>query len=131
MKRFLCILLCLLFALSLSACNNTSDTSSIKASEVVITLPKDDTVNGYRIGNSTSSGSMPNHISGDQVLVSSDGNSNTTDKAIADYCGNKNSKIFHKSSCSSVKNMKENNKYYADRQTLVSENYSPCGKCNP
>lgn len=132
MKSFLCILLSVLLPLSLSACSNASNTSStFLASEVVITLPNDDTVNGYRISDAASANSMPNSISGDEVSVSSNVISSNSDKVSADYCGNKNSKVFHKASCSSVKNMKESNKYFADRQTLVSENYSPCGNCNP
>ena len=51
--------------------------------------------------------------------------------AKTEYIGNKNSKVFHKSSCDSVSSMKENNKYFADRSSLISEGYKPCGKCKP
>ena len=50
-----------------------------------------------------------------------------------DYIGNKNTKKFHYPSCSSVKKMKESNKYYYNgtRDNIISQGYEPCGNCQP
>lgn len=49
------------------------------------------------------------------------------------YVCNVNSKVFHRPSCSSVKNMADYNKQtetcYAS--TLIAMGYTPCSKCNP
>lgn len=131
MKRFLSLVLCSILCFTATACSNQNDDKAETASEVVVNLPADDTVNGYRVESKTSDtqSSMPNTISGSGVSV---GSINTnTDNTSKDYCGNKNSKVFHKSSCSSVSSMKDENKYYADRETLLNEGYKACGKCNP
>lgn len=48
------------------------------------------------------------------------------------YIGNRNSKIFHKSTCESVSNMKEKNKVaLSSREEAVSLGYTPCHNCNP
>ena len=48
------------------------------------------------------------------------------------YIGNKNSKIFHKSSCPSVLSMKDKNKEESEsRDYFVEKGYKPCDNCNP
>lgn len=48
------------------------------------------------------------------------------------YIGNKNSKVFHKSDCSSVYNMKKENKVeLSSRDDAISQGYKPCGNCKP
>lgn len=50
------------------------------------------------------------------------------------YIGNKSSKIFHYSGCSSVDRMNESNKVYfgyTTRDDVISRGYKPCGRCNP
>lgn len=49
------------------------------------------------------------------------------------YVLNTNSKKFHFSSCSGVKNIKSENykEYTGTRENLVSDGYSPCGICKP
>lgn len=49
------------------------------------------------------------------------------------YIGNINTKKFHKTSCSSVKQMSEKNKYYftGSRDEIISKGYAPCKNCNP
>ena len=50
----------------------------------------------------------------------------------AAYIGNKNTKKFHKSSCSSVGKMNESNKVGFDsRSDAISAGYDPCKICNP
>jgi len=62
-----------------------------------------------------------------------DNSSTTTQKTGTDYVGNKNSKVFHYSYCSSVKKMKESNKYYftGTRDQMIAKGYKPCGNCHP
>ena len=48
------------------------------------------------------------------------------------YVGNKNSKKFHYTWCSSVSDMKEKNKItFHSREEAIAEGYVPCKKCNP
>ena len=50
----------------------------------------------------------------------------------ASYVGNKNTRKFHVSSCSSVADMKESNKVpLASREEAIAEGYEPCKRCNP
>lgn len=53
--------------------------------------------------------------------------------AEVDYILNTNTKKFHYPSCSSVGQMKEQNKaeYEGSRDALIDQGYSPCGNCNP
>ena len=93
---------------------------------VVISLAEDDSVNGYRENPKSS-----DKISADDVVVGNVTNSNTETSGSA-YCGNKNSKILHKSSCGSVGKMKDENKvFYKNREEAIAEGYKPCGKCKP
>ena len=50
-----------------------------------------------------------------------------------DYIGNKNTSKFHYSWCSSVKQMKESNKYFytGTRDEMIAQGYVPCKNCNP
>lgn len=49
------------------------------------------------------------------------------------YILNKNNKKFHKPDCSSVSQMKEENKqeYKGSRENLIKQGYAPCGNCMP
>lgn len=48
------------------------------------------------------------------------------------YIGNKNSKVFHLPSCSSVSRMKASNKVsLSSRDTALSQGYRPCQNCQP
>lgn len=50
-----------------------------------------------------------------------------------DYVGNRNSKKFHYEWCSSVKQMKESNKFFytGTRDEMINRGYDPCGNCHP
>ena len=124
MKKYIPILLTLI--LILSGCGKVTEKENLSTAEVVINMPADDTVNGYRT-NENENTKTPQSISGAEVTV----DDSNTNKSSLNYCGNKSSKTFHKSSCNSVNTMKESNKYYADRDTLISKGYHPCGKCKP
>lgn len=71
---------------------------------------------------------MPNYIEAADTAVA-DGNQVSVS---ATYFGNKNSKIFHKSNCSSAQKTKEENRVYlSSREEFVAKGYSPCKICNP
>ena len=57
----------------------------------------------------------------------------SSNQATMSYIGNKNTKKFHYTYCSSVKKMKDSNKKYLEctRDQAISQGYSPCGNCNP
>lgn len=53
-----------------------------------------------------------------------------TENVESEYIGNKNSEIFHRTTCSSLP--KESNRvYFSSRATAISENFRPCKNCNP
>lgn len=96
--------------------------STPERKEVVVNLPTDDSVNGYRQEDAVT----PNIIPTDEVSISH------KETISVSYCGNKNSKIFHKISCSSVKSMKEENKvYFATKEEFLENGYQTCKMCNP
>lgn len=53
--------------------------------------------------------------------------------SVSEFVLNTNSKKFHKPSCSSISQIKEENKevYKGSRDDLISQGYDPCKKCNP
>lgn len=55
------------------------------------------------------------------------------DSADTQLIANKNTKKFHRSTCSSVKKMSEKNKWYVDcpRSELINKGYDPCKICKP
>ena len=124
MKKFALFLVCLALCFSFSACKEqkTADDKT----PVVINMPTDDTVNGYRV---SAKGSLGNTISAESVTVgdtdsssevssgpgqSSDTKSDT--KSSEKYCVNVKTGVFHKMSCSSVNKMKDENKaFFTDR----------------
>ena len=130
MKKFLFFFISVFMAVPLSSCgyNETNDTHS----EVVINLPTDNTLNGYRTEESsqteTETGEMPDKISVNETKPGSGGTAATT----GNYVGNKNSRVFHKPNCSSIKKTKDENKtYFKERSDAVNQGYSPCKRCNP
>lgn len=50
-----------------------------------------------------------------------------------DYVLNTNTMKFHYPTCSSVKDIKDNNRkdVHATRESIIAQGYSPCGKCKP
>jgi len=128
-NKLLSFLMILILIISLSSCKNENIDTSVADTEktsVVINLPNDDTVNGYRTKAPTRDGSF---VSADKVTV---GDSSSYQNSKIQYCGNINSKVFHKSTCSSVKKMKDDNKYFSsNRSELITLGYSPCKACNP
>ncbi|MBQ3052858.1 MAG: hypothetical protein IJD55_04085 [Clostridia bacterium] len=128
MKRFSAFIVLICFLITLTGCQNSNKTGASEiADEVTVTLPTDNSVNGYRVAEKDTS-QMPDVISKEEIstekLPQNNNNSNN-------YCANISSKIYHKSSCSSVAKIKDSNKYYADKSTLISKGFKPCRNCNP
>lgn len=124
MKQTFILLLCLLLSIFLCGCQEAPKVT--ESQKVTINFANDDTVNGYRTEQNNST-----IISGNDVTAKSE-TETSEDKSTVTYCANKNSKVFHKSSCGSVKTMKEENKYISsNRNTLINEGYTPCKRCNP
>lgn len=93
----------------------------------------------YSNGNSWLSGENPSSTtqdaenSGIGVAQSNAGITSNSTATTGTYVLNKNTKKFHKSTCSSVKSMKETNKqeYNGNRDDLISQGYAACKNCNP
>ncbi len=126
MKKILSLILIVCFIL----CGCSSASTSSEREEVKINIPKDSTVNGYRVSSKTSSATeMPDVIKADDVGVI---NSQSIQTSFEKYCGNKNSKVFHRPDCTSISKTKEENRvYFKSREECVSSGYKPCGRCNP
>lgn len=134
MKKLFSVILIFCFTLSFSGCSaNTDNNSNSPTKEkVVINLPSDNSVNGYRIKEPQKDDtlSMPDQIKQDDTNITS-GISSTDSKSYT-YCGNKNSKVFHTISCGSLTDMKDKNKVFSsDRNSLISQGYHPCNRCKP
>ena len=114
MKRCILVLFVVL-SVFLTGCGtkqNATVSQTEKSPEVVINMPTDDTVNGYR----TKSKPSQKTVQGTEKV----------------YYANKNTKKFHLKSCPSSTKIKEENLYISgDRAELVSEGYSPCANCKP
>ena len=82
--------------------------------------------------NKAADGSAPY---GSSAYVNNNQNSNNSNQEAtsdASYIGNKNTKKFHHSYCSSVKQMKDSNKVpLASREQAINLGYDPCGNCSP
>lgn len=75
----------------------------------------------------TAKDGMPNTIDADSTAIL-DNKPQTSNN----YCGNKNSKVFHKLSCTYSKNMKNENKvYFSTKSECDNNGYKPCSRCKP
>lgn len=129
MEKIVCLCFCLTVIIS-TCCGcsgmtikGSPDTSSSKP--VTVNMPADNSVNGYRTYDNTTSDGI--------TVINSGVSENSQD---TDYCGeyvaNTNSGKFHKSSCSSAKKMNEENKYISNsREDMIAHGYEPCKRCNP
>lgn len=68
-----------------------------------------------------------------EKIAPSTNSDSTSNGSSCNYIANTNTHKFHYPTCSSVKQMNENNKWYYDgsRNDLIAMGYSPCKKCNP
>ena len=129
MKRILSLILLVSFLLC--GCSYKNNTPK-EETKIVINLPKDNTVNGYRTDKVASAVvSMPDKIKAEDTAIA-ENETNANNGISKELCGNKNSKVFHSSSCGSVTKMKDNNKiYFKNRNEFISNGYKPCSRCNP
>ncbi len=109
MKRCIFVLLMVL-SVFLCSCDVKKDTpKSDKTESVVINMPTDDTVNGYR--------TKPKARTNVSKNV---------------YYANKNTKKFHLKSCPLSSKIKSENLYTTNnRAELKSKGYCPCTNCKP
>ncbi len=118
MKRILSLILIFISITSFIGCNNRE--KDVSKTPITVNMPKDDNVNGYKKNNNPDI-----EINNNKITVSE-----STETYI--YFGNGNSKKFHKVSCSSYKNTKDENKvFYKTRDEFINKDYSPCKMCNP
>lgn len=84
---------------------------------------------GYKDGKRANSSASGSRSSGSR---SGSGNSGSTrDTPVANtYIGNKNSKKFHRPTCSYLPNQ-ENQVTFSSRSEAIAAGYDPCGRCNP
>ncbi len=113
--------------LLLSSLSNTQERKPI-----VITTSSGKTESKYQSfddvieNQDTENNGMPNTISGADISVA-----NGKENNLYAFCGNKNSKIYHKSSCTSVKKTKEENKvYFKTLEECQKAGYKPCKICS-
>ena len=128
MKRIISVILIMLLLCGCAASRNSDNTES--HTQVSINLPTDDTVNGYRQESSPSA--MPRIIAAEDVKTGSLAQSAANPNNSAEYIGNSNSRVFHKTSCGSANTMKEENKvFFKNREEAINTGYSPCKRCKP
>ena len=130
MKRITALILIMLLLCGCSAADITVNTDSHE--QITVNFPTDNTVNGYRTGSSVqeSDSSMPEAIPADETKPAAP--SETSLSSTAEYIGNSNSHVFHKSDCGSAKNMKDSNRViFSSRDKAVGKGYTPCKRCNP
>ena len=84
---------------------------------------------GYKAGKRAKSSSSGSGSSGSGNSSSSSGSSREAPIANA-YIGNKNSKKFHRPTCSYLPNQ-ENQVTFSSRDAAIAAGYDPCGRCNP
>lgn len=85
----------------------------------------------YATGDSSASGTNQTAVTEQATQAVTQAASRQT--STESYILNTNTKEFHRSSCSSVKQMKESNKKSSSesRDALIAAGYDPCKKCNP
>ena len=136
MKKLISVFLIFFLLCGCTAASDGQNADSHAA--VTVNLPKDDTVNGYRTGEyeSASSGMPDTSHAQDAQPASepeaSEKEASAVSEVSAEYIGNSSSHIFHKSDCSSAKNMKEENKVaFSSRAEAIGNGYAPCKRCSP
>ncbi len=133
------IILCVIGVLCLLIAAGVLYLSSEKPNdrqEVIIYTPQGALTEGYKSFTEYSndktlqnSGNMPNYINGADTSVFDNASQNTVNH---NFCGNKNSKVYHKSGCTSLSKTKEENKvYFSTKEEYINNGYKPCSRCNP
>lgn len=78
-------------------------------------------------------GAVINYADGSSSLNGTSTVTGSSDSDSRQYTLNTNSLKFHLPTCSSVEDIKPENKqdFTGDREELIKQGYSPCGRCNP
>lgn len=68
----------------------------------------------------------------DRSLTESSSEQPEPTNPVVQYIGNKNSHVFHTTTCDSVRDMKDKNKVeFYSRQEAIDLEYKPCQRCDP
>ena len=127
----------IILILTLILCCGCSATETTSNSDVIINMPTDNTVNGYRteiIESETqnTSSKTESKVTSSKTESNNSETESTQNNVTIQYCGNINSKKFHLSNCGSVETIKEENRLYlSDRAEMISLGYEPCKRCKP
>lgn len=78
-------------------------------------------------------GIIIDYATGESRLDDTDTKNQETTTEESKYILNTNAKKFHKPDCASVKTISKTNQkeFYGNREELLQEGYTPCGRCNP
>lgn len=118
MKRYFSILFIVISLLLLCNCSGTDAKEEKQPEEVIINMPTDDSLNGYKSESSNISSSSEATTSKEELFLL--------------YYANTNSKKFHKNTCRYAKMTSNENLYITEsREELVNEGYVPCKVCEP
>lgn len=145
MKKSISLILVVLICFSLSSC--TAKTATAENDKPLIVLPESSSTDISSNTEATeksevseeasskveeSQNSKTEETSKVTQSVSSDTMQSTPSQNATHYLGNKNTKKFHKSTCSFAKKIKSENLItFESREEAINGNYAPCGKCNP
>lgn len=122
----LIIALCSVLALILSTLPKTQERKAIVITTSGKTASKYQSFDDVIKNQDSENNGMPSTITGNNVSVAQGSENN-----LYAFCGNKNSKIYHKISCSSVKKTKEENKvYFKTLEECQNAGYKPCKICS-
>ncbi len=137
------LILTVLLTFTVTGCGEIGTTGTKEP--VKINMPTDDTVNGYKTKAESSKvdygtvnadkvtveskkSAVSDNISSTNADQTSKGENNTK----VQYIGSLNGKIFHKTTCGSAKNIKEEYRFItSNRDDFLNLGYSPCQKCEP
>ena len=118
----------IIIALSLllfSGCG-ADEKADYKDNGIKVIMPSDNTVNGYRTEQSQNDF---NNLLTDVPDYETDGYENRAESV---YYANKNSKKFHRPSCTLSQKINDENLYICDSlEELIEGGYEPCKRCNP
>lgn len=130
-KTFILILISVIAALLLAAVLFFFPKNNSERQPITITTANGENASKYQnldeiIADQDSQNGMPQTILGGNTSVAHGEENN-----VYAFCGNKNSKIYHKLSCSSVKKTKEENKiYFKTLEECQNSGYKPCKMCS-
>lgn len=133
------IIIPFIFLFTLCACSAAADAADSRA-PVIINIPSssestasEQTDSNSEASHESTKATSDNTYSSEALVSADSAEAAASDTNTAtDYCGNKNTKVFHKSTCGSVSRMKEENKeFFSDRAAYISNGYTPCKRCKP